>query len=181
MRTIRNSILLSLVVLTAGITAFATTLSLRTAQHSEPPQRLPDEVVMDWLSIPQEQRSAIREHDPSFSDDLNALRADVAEARSALVAALETGDLSDDQIRQRVESVITASAALERRVIDHLLSVRQHLTPEQQRQVFSLCAEGVRQGPGWRWRQGQDDAFEPGRGGRGPRPGRGPGSRRLDP
>jgi hypothetical protein len=121
--------------------------------------------LLDWLGVAPEAGAQVLAHDPSFSSDLAAQRAELTTRRGELAASFERGD-SDELIRQRVEAVIAAGAAIERRVTNHLLSVREYLTPQQQSRLLELCAEGVRQGPGWRWRRGQssDGADSPGRG-----------------
>ena len=126
--------------------------------------------LMDWLAVPSTQRATILADDPRFDEDLDRLRAELTARRSEFAAVLEQTDASDEQIRQRSEAVLAASAALERRVVDHLLRVRDHLTLEQRRKLFGLCAEGIRQGQGWRWRHGQQSGA-----GGGPGPGAGQG------
>jgi Spy/CpxP family protein refolding chaperone len=166
----------ALLTVAAGIGSFAATLAARsgapTAATTSPADASSD-AVFDWLGVPAEQRAELRSHDPAFTDDLRRLRAALADRRSELATALDQIATTDVEIRAKSEAIIAASAALERRVTAHLLSIRPNLSPEQQRQLFQLCAEGVRQGQGMQWRRGQGGGQGPGFGG-----GRGMGMRR---
>lgn len=143
---------------------------------SEPVAQSP---VAKRLRLDPEQAKIIEASDPQFIDDLRALRRNLEQARSMLAAAFEDENISDDEIRDRVEAAIEAHNRLERRVAEYLIAVRDHLTPKQQRQLYGLCAEKVRE-CGRRWRRGwgrHDDA--PGGGfGRGKGRGRGGGQGR---
>lgn len=165
-----------LVILTLGVAigSFFITRSVR-AKPSKPGSSAPSDVVLDWLNVPAGKRPEIRQHDPAFASDLQRLRTDLAARRSELVAALERTDTPDPEIRQRSEAVIAANSGLERRVTDHLLTIRHHLAPDQQKKLFDLCAEGVRQGCGWRWRAGQGACTQPDGQGEGRGQGRGQG------
>ena len=177
----RRMLIGALLVLVGGLAGFGVTFAVRSARAQvQPVDRAATDAVLDWLQVPAEQREAIRAHDPAFGTELKRLREESAASRAALATALEDSDATHEQIRARSESGIAAAAALERRVTEHLLAIRDHLTPEQQKRLFGLCAEGVRQGRGWQWRHGQSG--EPGKGmgmgrgmGRGYRGGRGDG------
>jgi len=47
---------------------------------------------------------------------------------------------------RRVEAMQREKMATFRRITDYLLSVRDHLTAEQQRRLFGMCAAGIREG-----------------------------------
>lgn len=172
----RRFILASLIVLSAA-GGFALTYAARGPAAPTRPATNPSatELVLDWLEVPAEKRPAILAHDPAFAEDLARLRGDLQQRRQELAQALESPATPDAELRSRSEAIIAASGLLERRVTDHLLSIRQYLSADQQKRLFGLCAEGVRQGRGWRWRQ--QDGAGPGSGqGRGPGPhGRGMG------
>ena len=65
-----------------------------------------------------------------------------------LAAALDKPSSSDQEIRDRVEAAIAASNAIERRTTQYLLTIRQHLSSDQQKQLFGLAAQEVRRGAG---------------------------------
>ena len=122
---------------------------------------------------PQQARLIEEANDPQFGQDTIALRTRLDEARLALAAAFESETATDDEIRAHVETVIQVHNQLERRVAEYLIAVRNHLTPAQQRQLYGMCAEKVRE-CGRRWRQGRgyrgnaaDADTQRGRGGRG--------------
>lgn len=166
-----------LLVLFGGLAGFGIAFATRSAR-AQATDGAAAEALLEWLRVPVEQREAIRSHDASFAGDLKRLREELATCRSELAAALERSEATDEQIRARSEAAIAAGVALERRVTEHLLAIRDHLTPEQQKRLFGLCAEGVRQGRGWQWRHGESGAKGRGMGmgrgmGRGYRGGRG--------
>jgi hypothetical protein len=162
---------LAAIVVLAGFGAYRTTVDLRADSAPAGPTDEAANALMRWLNASPRQQAELHADDPNFAADLVRLRTELQTRRSELAVSLEDPAASDAQIRSRVEAVIAASAALERRVTDYLLLVRKHLTAEQQRRLFGLCAEGVRQGPGRRWRGGTEDDGA-GRG-RGPGGGRG--------
>jgi len=173
MSKLRQSVILMAAMVLVAAGSFAITLGQRAAARAPRPDTgptptqtsdaSPAETLLAWLDVPAPSRAAIVAHDPTFPQDLRRLREQLAARRNELAATLEQPDSSDELIRLRVEAVIAASADLERRVIDHLLSIRDHLTPQQQKRLLDLCAQGVRQrgghgpGPGgWRWRQSSE-------------------------
>lgn len=123
-----------------------------------------------WLSLTPEQAKSLQAEDPTFDADRRRLQEKQEAARDALAAVLANDAASDEEIRSKIEESIDAHTQLERRVADHLLKVRKHLTPAQRRQLFDLCAEHVRQGGG-RGYGGppEDDSRGRGRGRGGPR------------
>lgn len=141
-RVKQTVVLLLIVTATAAITW---TVRVRAAA-TEPAAQDP---VVGYLGTPGDERADIAHHDPAFDQDLKRLRAAVEDARTTLAALLEKPDASDKAIRDQVEVVITANAALQRRVMEHVLAIRDHLTPVQQQRLLNLCAQGLRQGPGW--------------------------------
>ncbi|MCK4660576.1 MAG: periplasmic heavy metal sensor [Phycisphaerae bacterium] len=108
------------------------------------------------LGLDAEQAKLIQAHDPQFAGDMRVFREKLEEARSMLAVAFENESATDDEIRTCVEVVIEAHNQLERRVAEYLIAVRDHLTPEQRKQLCGLCARKVREcGRRWRHRQGR--------------------------
>lgn len=130
------------------------TVMTRSAQPETPsPESLPP--VVRQLELDTEQAELIASHDPNFCSEMKVLRSKLDEARAALAAAFEDGS-SDDVVRNRSEAVLEAHIAVERRVMEYLITVRDHLTPEQQKKLSGLCAEKVRE-RGKRWGRGWGD------------------------
>ena len=152
--------LIALTLLTMALISFVVTVAAR-AKPARPAAEGQWDALMEWLHVPAAQRSQILEHDPQFAQDLRSLRQELATRRGELAKALEDAGAADLEIRQRSEAVSTANVALERRVTDHLLAIRHHLSSDQQKTLFGLCAEGVREGCGWRWRSGQSACTQP--------------------
>jgi len=97
-----------------------------------------------------EQAESIAAQDPTFTQDLRILRGRFQDAQTALVAAFEMESATDEEIRSRVEAAIEAHNKLERRMANYIIKVRSHLTPCQQKRLFGLCAQNIRE-CGKRW------------------------------
>jgi Spy/CpxP family protein refolding chaperone len=105
--------------------------------------------VSMWLGLDATRSQQLRQLDPTFQGDYAKLRGDLQAKRLELARVLEDATSSDAMIRGHVDAAVLADHALERRIIDHLLAVRQQLTPAQQQKLFGLAAEGVRRGGGY--------------------------------
>ena len=137
---------LSILVLAALIFAgsFVGVVALNKPQEGITARAVCSPLVI-WLDLTDEQIAEINTLDGSFADDLNDARTKLNEARSALAMLFEQAETTDEQLCEGVEAVIAAHNALERRVAEHLILVRKHLTPTQQGRLFALLAEEVRQ------------------------------------
>jgi hypothetical protein len=170
MRALDRRFFLFCVVVFAGVVTVTVWMREKSAVlRAEPP-----EVTLSrWLALDDPAAQAIRTLDPGFSDELKGLRNVLDIARADLAALFERTDVSPDLLRQQAESVIAAHNAVERRVLDYILRVRDHLTPAQQKRLFELCAESVRTCRQRQWGRGhQRGALDSGSGGSGK--GRGP-------
>ena len=133
--------------------SLAGTMAARSQPSSEGKPRLASPIAR-WLDLDKETAEGIEGLDPLFAGERKALQGELADARSALAALLEDENVTNERIREQVEDCIARHNALERRVADYLLTVRDHLTPGQQKKLFRLCAEGVRKGRGHGWGRG---------------------------
>lgn len=152
----RKTLAILLLTGAVGVGAYAAGVATRPATVPAQPDNA-TEAMLNWLQVPANQQDEIRQHDPNFAGDLKSLRAVLAVNRTDLATALDDPKASDDAIRGKVDAVVAANAQLQRRVVDYLLSVRHHLSADQQRRLFGLCAEGVRRGPNC-WGQNSDAA-----------------------
>ncbi|MBN1511142.1 MAG: periplasmic heavy metal sensor [Phycisphaerae bacterium] len=98
-----------------------------------------------WLGVDAETAAIIHEQDPAFTEDVTALRRELDSARARLAELFENAEASDEQIRAAVDASIAAHNELERRVSEYLIAVRKHLTPDQQKKLFGLCANEIRE------------------------------------
>jgi Spy/CpxP family protein refolding chaperone len=172
-------LILAAVLFAGSFVGTAVTRS-QTAASRPCPARGP---LPKWLGLEAEEAAAIEAVDPQFSEDLLKSRGEVDDARAALIALFAKPDVTDDELRAQIDAVIDAHNRVEHRVADYLVSVRRYLTPAQQKRLFSLCADEVRQCRR-RWQRGhcpacgapRGTALRPGRGqgqGKGAGPGRG--------
>jgi len=168
-----------LIAAATGLGAYTATVQTRPAGPPPPAADPATEALLNWLGASPAQRNELRMHDAGFAVELKQLKADVEAKRNQFASALEQPKASNDEIMSRLEAVLAANNALERRIAGYLLSVRDHLTPEQRQRLFGLCAEEARQGRQWRGGRGPGATTRPGErqgpGGRGWRGGRGRG------
>lgn len=167
---LRVSILSTAVVALAGLGAYTATVTTRFTSQPATSSDDATEALLSWLNPSADQRSQLRQADAGFASELKQLKAEVAAHKALLAALLEKPEATDDQITAGLEGTIAANNALERRVAKYLLSIREHLTVEQQRSLLNLCAEEVRRSRGYQWgkqRHTQDSESHSGRGQRG--------------
>ena len=153
------------VALAAGIAAFLATPKRDGLQGQG--GRGP---VAEWLQLEPERAEAVEKADPGFGAESKGLTGELTAEREKLAALLDDPKSADPQVLGQVERVIAAHNALERRVAKHVLAIRPHLEPAQQKQLLGLCAQGVRRAAGRYWRGGrggEEDARGRGRGGQG--------------
>jgi len=125
--------------------AFLTTVwaaSATTTAASTPP-------LCRWQALSGQQQAGVTQGDSTFDRDAAALREAVHSSRATLAALLESPTTPDAEILAQVDRVGAAENQLQRRVVEHVLRIRHHLTADQQRQLMGLCAGGLRgEGPG---------------------------------
>jgi len=123
------------------------------------------------LELSTEQEHVINEADPSFPGDAAKLAAKLDAEQENLATLLENPDSERETTMAQVETMMIAHNNLERRVAEHILEVREHLTPEQRTKLMGLMAQRVRvtqnrmQRCRWGWGRGRKDGR--GRGGNG--------------
>ncbi|MBU0639214.1 MAG: hypothetical protein KKB50_10150 [Planctomycetes bacterium] len=183
MRLIRDASVVGAFVLCALGSFMATHArqSQPAAQEAHRQPAGPTEVLGTWLRLLPEQIERISGVDPEFDDEKTLLEAALEAEREKLATMFEAVDATDEAILRQVETVIAVHDQLERRVAQHLLALRPHLTDEPRSKLFRRCADGIRAAGGHRWRHGQSEGWREGRGrqGRGgPPAGRGPGRSR---
>ncbi len=147
----RGTLIGFLVTLIAGVGAYTVTVQTRPAAPPAASVTSATETLLIWLGASEAQKAELRGHDPTFAADLNQLKTELQNKKQGFAALLEKSDASDDAVRSQLEAVLNTSNTIERRVANYLLSVRDHLTSDQRRKLFGLCAEQVRQGGGYQW------------------------------
>ncbi len=130
--------------------SLAGTIAARSQPSSEQKPRFGSPLAR-WLDLDKKTAEKIESLDPGFAGERKSLQEELAGARSALATLLEDENVTNERIRGQIEDCIAKHNALERRVAQYLLTVRDHLTLGQQKKLFRLCAEGVRKGRGHGW------------------------------
>ncbi len=155
---LKSTLLLLVMSVAAGVGSFLATVAARPSSGpaTQPAPAAPSSSPLgDWLALPSERAQAVETADPGFADASRALSETLAAERERLAAVVEDASSTDAQIREQVERVIAAHSALERRVTEHILALRPHLTAAEQKRLLGLCAQGVRSAARWRWRGGR--------------------------
>lgn len=91
------------------------------------------------LRLTQDQSTWIQQQDPDFETQCTALRDRLYETHTALVTGLENAQMTEQELAARVEALIEAHDALEKRVAQHIVLLRPQLSQEQRDQLGRLC------------------------------------------
>lgn len=95
--------------------------------------------VAEILQLTGDQTRDIQNADPKFNEESRKLAEELQTERHKLLELLQSDNTAATEINAQLEKTLAADAALERRVVNHLLVMRQHLTEPQSRQLMNLC------------------------------------------
>ncbi|NOR26129.1 MAG: periplasmic heavy metal sensor [Desulforhopalus sp.] len=87
-----------------------------------------------------EQLQVIQELDPEFDAKSTEFAQTASKEHEQLASLLNTPSASDEVIFQQLEKLLEARAQLERLNSQHVLLIRSHLSPEQQKNLVGLSA-----------------------------------------
>ena len=90
------------------------------------------------------QSEKLAQSDPNFLKTSNALELEIANIRTSLVSMLNDRTVSDEKIVGAIQDYLEKSSTLEIRAIEYFITIRQHLTAEQRKQIFCWCARQLR-------------------------------------
>ena len=96
--------------------------------------------MRNWLAFTDEQDKAIQQSDPDFDTEAAEFSLSFISERQQLAHLLDAPGSPNEQITAQVERVITANHALIKRVVTYILSIRKHLSPQQQQPLMHLCS-----------------------------------------
>ena len=91
------------------------------------------------LGLTNRQLEMAEEYDPDFQVDIEGLRSDLLQRRANLLAAFEDSRTGDADLLKKIDELITVSNRIEKRVTEHLLTLRPYLGVEQQKRLVGLC------------------------------------------
>lgn len=157
MKRMRNGAIIGAFILFASGSFFATYAWQSRPAQPAPSGQLskPTQVLGGWLRLMPEQVERIAGVDPTFVEEGAELEAVLQAEREKLARLFEDANATDETIMQQVETVIDVHDQLERRVANHLLALRPHLTDGQRSRLFQTCAKGIRKAGGHRWKHGR--------------------------
>jgi Spy/CpxP family protein refolding chaperone len=97
-----------------------------------------------WLSLSAPQCEQIREDDPGFHEEAEALATTLQGQQEVLIGLVSEAGTPADEIRRQAGAVVEAHHALVRRIVRHLLAVRRHVDVRQCRLLNQVCANVMR-------------------------------------
>jgi uncharacterized membrane protein len=130
----------------------------------------PADTMARWLNLSASQVREIDKEDPDYARDANDLCDKLQGERRTLAGLLEAPASTAQAVNDQLDRVLAADAALQKRIIAHVIRVREHLDPSQRSRLMNLCAQGIRNAG-----HGEHHGYGPGDG-TGPLNGRGPGN-----
>jgi len=153
------------VALVSGVLSYlyADSLTPETPAAARPP-------MSHLLELSPQQERAINEADPSFPAEAADFAAKLDAEQEKLAVLLESPSSGKEETMAQVERLMLAHNNLERRVAEHVLQVREHLTPDQRKTLMGLMAGRVRvtqnrmQRCRWGWGRGNGCGRGQGRG-----------------
>jgi hypothetical protein len=99
----------------------------------------PADPVAEMLNLSGDQSNGIQKDDPKFEEEMKTMSENLEAQRHKLLELLQSTDAKAEAINAQLEKTLQADAAMERRVISHLLVMREHLNPAQSRQLMNMC------------------------------------------
>ena len=88
-----------------------------------------------------EQLQVIQQLDPEFETKSTEFARTASKEHEQLALLLETSSVNDNVILQQSEKLLETRAQLERLISQHVLLIRPHLSPEQQKILVGLSAD----------------------------------------
>ena len=147
----KKTVAVAIIAILAGAASFFATRAIASREPvafgGGSSRQRPCRALTSWMQLSAEQTEAIGRDDPDFEADCVRLDSELMEQRMILADLLAKPSTPKADILGQVEQVITTHNALERRVAQYLLVVRDHLSADQQKQLMGLCAKSVRNRP----------------------------------
>ncbi len=97
------------------------------------------------LALTPEQMQIAKDIDPGYEEESQTLHEKVRLLQEQFAQRLENPDSPDEEVWQRLQEFTTAYHRLEQRTAQHMVLLRSHLTPDQQKILVGLCADCGRQ------------------------------------
>jgi Spy/CpxP family protein refolding chaperone len=117
------------------------------------------------LHLSEEQRAKFEAMGKDFRERMDVLRKQTHTDREELTQLLLKSEVDREKIEKKIDAISMAQKEVQLEVIDHLLKLKKILTPEQQREFFSMIIK--RMSPGGRRpprRRGPRERMGPGKG-----------------
>jgi Spy/CpxP family protein refolding chaperone len=135
----------ALILTVVNVAALGTMLYYRWSEPSVPcPPETPGqgfEQMKRELSLSPEQIALLQEYRTLFHAELDSLSARLAAVRAELAKELWQDEPDTVSINRIVDEISGLQSSAQRKVIDHLLSVKGMLTPAQQQKFYTIVLQ----------------------------------------
>ena len=104
------------------------------------------------LSLSPAQMKKLEEQHRRATEEIMKMRQDLAESRARLMQLLRSPDPDSMAVEKILQEMASSQVALERKVIQNILQMKEALPPEQQEKLLQMIerwGRGNRMGPGW--------------------------------
>jgi hypothetical protein len=91
------------------------------------------------LQLTQEQSTWIQQQDPNFEEQCVLLRDRLYEVHAAFVVSFENAQMTEQELATKLDALIEAHDALEKKVAQHIMLLRSKLSQEQRDLLSGLC------------------------------------------
>lgn len=92
------------------------------------------------LGLTEAQMAWAQKQDPNFADECAALRDELRETHMEFAASFADAQVREEEFLQQIDRLIDAHGRLERRVAQHIVQLRPHLSPEQLDRLSGACS-----------------------------------------
>lgn len=98
------------------------------------------------IGMTKDQEKKLEPMEAALQKDLDSIQLKLAQERMALCSLMHKGSQDSKELDGYINRVGTLEAEQQRRVVRHLLAMRDILTPEQKDKFFTAIMQGICQG-----------------------------------
>jgi Spy/CpxP family protein refolding chaperone len=128
-------------LVTFGYHRFFPQMPFPPMERTEPPARF----IQKELGLNEQQMKEFESHFDRFRTETKPLVDSLREVRMELNQEIALEQPNTDKLDQLTDEIGKLEIGLQKRMIEHMLEMKNFLTPEQQKKFFSLFREGQKQ------------------------------------
>lgn len=93
----------------------------------------------DTLMLTEQQNARVAAVDPNAAVEIAGLQQDLMAVRHDFAQAITDDQIGPEQLHRTLDKVVDLHRALDKRIIEHVLALREVLTVSQQKRLAGLC------------------------------------------